>query len=52
MLRIEEIADELQVSIDTVRRWIKTRKLRAFKLGYVIRVRQRDLDEFLKQRTA
>lgn len=47
MLTLPEVAERMQVSIPTVRRWIKTGKLPATKPGGVYRVRGRDLDKFV-----
>ena len=44
------IADELGVDVQTVRRWIQSGKLRAFKPGKEYRVREADLEEFLAAR--
>jgi excisionase family DNA binding protein len=46
----EEVGDRLGVSVHTVRRWIKTGNLRAFKPGKEYRVRRADLEEFLLAR--
>ncbi len=47
-----EIAEMLQVSIDTVRNWINRKKnpLPAFKIGREWRVERKDLDDFIQQR--
>ena len=44
------IADELGVDVQTVRRWIHSGKLKAFKPGKEYRVREADLEEFLAAR--
>jgi excisionase family DNA binding protein len=49
-LTVEEIAGRLQVSDQTVRRWVKSGKLAAFKPGKELRIRPRDLEEFLEAR--
>lgn len=51
-LTVEEIAEMLQVSIDTVRNWINRKKnpLPGFKIGREWRVERKDLDEFIQQR--
>ena len=51
-LTVEEIADMLQVSIDTVRNWInrKNNKLPAFKIGREWRIEKADLDRFIQER--
>jgi excisionase family DNA binding protein len=52
-LTVQQIADELQVTIDTVRNWIHLKKdpLTASKLGRDWRIKREDLDEFLAKRT-
>jgi excisionase family DNA binding protein len=46
----QEVGDRLGASVYTVRRWIKTGDLPAFKPGKEYRVRQSDLEEFLQAR--
>ena len=45
---VEEVAEQLQVDKQTVRRWIKEGRLAAVKPGLEWRIRQSDLDEFLE----
>jgi excisionase family DNA binding protein len=47
---VHGIADELGVDVQTVRRWIQSGKLKAFKPGKEYRVREADLEEFLAAR--
>jgi excisionase family DNA binding protein len=47
---VHGIAEELGVDVQTVRRWIQSGKLRAFKPGKEYRVREEDLEEFLAAR--
>ncbi len=47
---VHGIADELGVDVQTVRRWIQSGRLRAFKPGKEYRVREADLEEFLAAR--
>jgi excisionase family DNA binding protein len=47
---VHGIADELGVDVQTVRRWIHSGKLKAFKPGKEYRVREADLEEFLAAR--
>lgn len=51
-LTVDEIAEMLQVSIDTVRNWINRKKdpLPAFKLGREWRVERADLERFIQER--
>ncbi len=47
----QEVSSLLQVSVQTVRRWIKDEKLPAYKVGPRIwRIKKGDLDEWLRQR--
>ena len=50
LLTIEEVAQALKVSKMTVYRYIKANKLPAYKLEQELRVKEEDLNEFLKQR--
>ena len=46
----QEVSDLLQVSVQTVRRWIKEDDLPAYKVGpRMWRIRKVDLDEWLEQ---
>jgi excisionase family DNA binding protein len=47
---VHGIAEELGVDVQTVRRWIQSGKLKAFKPGKEYRVREADLEEFLAAR--
>jgi excisionase family DNA binding protein len=49
-LSLEDVAERLQVSDRTVRRWVKDGKLAAYKPGREWRIRPSDLEEFLESR--
>ncbi len=49
-MSLQEVGDELGVSDQTVRRWIKSGDLPAYKPGKEYRVKGSDLEEFLKTR--
>ena len=49
---IEEVADRLQVSDQTIRRWIKSGRLPAYKPGREWRIRTEDLEAFLEARSS
>lgn len=51
LITLEEVADRMQVSVPTVRRWIKAGKLPATKPGGGYRVRGRDFEEFVEENT-
>ena len=48
VLTIAEIAESLRVSNRTVRNWIDSGKLKAFKFGLQYRVNKEDFEEFIK----
>ena len=51
---VEEVADRLRVSIETVRRWIRSGALPAFDVGGPrggYRIRESDLTEFIAERS-
>jgi len=52
-MRIDEVAEELNVSISTIRRVIKDmdKPLPSVKIGGVIRIRRDDLEEYIKENT-
>ena len=47
MLTLKEVAQILKVSPLTVLNWVKAGKLRAYKLGRIYRVAEKDLEVFL-----
>ena len=47
-LSVEDIAKELNVPLDTVRAWIRAKRLKAYKPGKEYRVKREDLDRFLE----
>jgi excisionase family DNA binding protein len=47
---VAKVADRLQVSTRTVRRWIASGELKAHKLGGVVRISDEDLRAFLALR--
>lgn len=49
VLTIAEIAEQLRVSNRTVRNWIDSGKLKAFKFGLQYRVNKQDFEDFIKQ---
>ena len=50
-LSVEDIAKELDVTIDTVRAWIRKRKLRAYRVGRDYRIKREDYEKFIEERT-
>ncbi len=51
LITLDEVSELMQVSVPTVRRWIKAGKLPATKPGGVYRVRGRDFEEFVEKHT-
>jgi excisionase family DNA binding protein len=49
-ITVEAIAHELDVHPDTVRGWIRGKKLRAFKFGRDYRVKREDYQKFIDAR--
>jgi len=47
MLSLKEVAEILNLSELTIRRFIKSKKLKAAKLGKQIRVSEKDLERFV-----
>lgn len=51
MWTVEMVADRMGVSERTVFRWIKTGRLKAFRMGRVLRIREAELIDFIDERT-
>lgn len=49
---IEEVAKMLKVVYLTVYRWIKSEKLKAFKIGKQYRIKEKDLNNFIENSNA
>jgi len=49
-LSVEDIARELGVHVDTVRNWIKQKRLIAYRVGRDYRIKREDYDKFLEER--
>lgn len=52
LLDVETVAEELGIHIETVRKWIREKQLKAVSLGRRggYRIRRSDLEEFLRKR--
>ena len=48
MLSVKQIAKELNVSNRTIYRYIKAGRLKAVKLGYILRIQEKDYRKFLR----
>jgi excisionase family DNA binding protein len=49
-LKASDIAKDLDVAEDTVREWIRTKQLPAYKMGREYRIKREDYEAFLAQR--
>jgi excisionase family DNA binding protein len=49
-LSVEDIANDLNVKIDTVRSWIREKKLTAYRVGRDYRIKRADYEKFLQER--
>ncbi len=49
-LSVEEVAQILKMDEETVRRWIRSRQLKAYRFGRDLRIRRDDFDKFVKER--
>ena len=49
LLTLQEVADELHVSIHTTRSWAASRKIGVIRLGRAIRVRRDEVDRLVAQ---
>jgi len=47
--KIPEVAEMLRVKDYTVREWLRTGQIGGFKAGRVWRIRQADVDEFIRK---
>ncbi len=45
----KELADKFQVNIMTIYRYIKAKKLKAYKIGKEFRIAKNDFDSFLEK---
>jgi len=50
-LKVEDIAKELDLHVNTVRGWIRDGKLKATRFGRDYRVKREDFDKFIQERT-
>jgi excisionase family DNA binding protein len=50
LLTVAEAAEILSTSDKNVRRWIKRGELRAIKIGRLVRIDPRDLEDFIRDR--
>ena len=46
----KRVAKILEVKTITIRRWIQSGKLIAYKIGKELRIKKSDLDKFMKER--
>jgi len=51
LLSVEEVAERLGVTPDTIRHWIRTKALIAIRLGNKYKIRESELNRFLDERS-
>ena len=49
-LSVEEVAKNLKMDEETIRRWIRRRQLKAYKFGRDYRIRREDFEAFIRER--
>ena len=49
-LSVEQIASELGLTEDTIRSYIRTRQLTAYRIGTTYRIKREDIEKFLEKR--
>jgi excisionase family DNA binding protein len=49
LLTVEQVAQEFQLTSQTIRNWIKSGALSAVRIGHVYRVRREDVDEMMRR---
>lgn len=49
LFNVSEVAEYLNISVDTVRRLIKNEELNAYKIGHQIRVSEKQVNSYLKK---
>lgn len=49
VLTVDEVAAELRVSEQTVRKLIREKKLKAFTVGTQVRIKRTDLDRYIQE---
>lgn len=49
LLTLEEVAEQLKVSPNTVRDWLRTGKIAGIKMGRLWRIKQSAIDDFLRK---
>ena len=49
-LNVEEVAEYLQIHPNTIFKWIKAGKLKAYKVGREWRIKRDDLDSFIVEK--
>ena len=49
---VDEVADKLQLNPETIRRYIQSKELEAYKFGKNYRIEEKELDRFLETRSS
>jgi len=50
-LKVEDIAKELDLHVNTIRGWIREGKLKATRFGRDYRIKKEDYEKFIQERT-
>ena len=51
-LKIQTAAERIEVSVWTIRKWIKERRIRTYRFGGAVRIREADLMKFAQVRAS
>ncbi len=49
-ISLEEVAEQLHVTVDTVRAWVREKQLPAYRIGRAYLVKPEDLRRFIEER--
>jgi excisionase family DNA binding protein len=49
LLTVEQVAEEFQLTSQTIRNWIKSGALQAVRIGHVYRMTREDVDEMMRR---
>jgi excisionase family DNA binding protein len=49
-LSVEEVAQILKMDVETVRKWIRQKQLKAYRFGRDYRILRDDFDKFVRER--
>jgi excisionase family DNA binding protein len=49
-LSVEEVSQQLKMDVETIRKWIRRKQLKAYKFGRDYRIRRDDFAKFVQER--